>query len=62
MSSDTESSKLTKPPQEPVAKDIDDRGVIVKIREVSLFMLPEFKGICQWQFRALQHKKDGETW
>ena len=47
MSSDTESSKLTKPPQEPVAKDIDDRGVIVKIREVSLFMLPEFKSICQ---------------
>lgn len=34
---DTESSKLTKPQsQEPV----DDRGVIVKIREVSLlFML-----------------------
>ena len=38
-STDTESSKLTKPTEDTVAglESSDDKSVIVKIREVSLF-------------------------
>ena len=41
-STDTESSKLTKPEQETVTglESSDDKSVIVKIREVSLFRNP----------------------